>query len=391
MADTEQVFLSYALEDLERARSIYAELKTRSVNVWFDKERLTPGEWKGQIQKAIAQSSYFIICLSDATLKKIGDSPGFQDSELNWAYDIAQAQAANLFTIIPLRLEDCDRGDHRLSRYQQFDLFADWDGVLDRLAIQLGGRSLSDLVKTDSRTEHERLLDGLVGKAIAFHYAGDRENAYSTWLAIEILDGKNAHTLTNKAIALFNLRKYQEALEACNEALELEPNQIDALYSRGQTLFYLRHYAAAVEDYDKVLLAQSGHPNALHGRRAALSFLGRPVNYVEVTAPVIGKFYNCGSPVYAGMDYFMDIDWRDTSDTTPYVELGDKVSEGTLLCRICGWPHGVGEIYSECSGRIIEILVKNGDPVEYGQPLFRIETDKATPKEVMGRFEHGLA
>ena len=122
MSAENQIFLSYAHEDLNRVQDLYRGLIDRGLNVWFDKKNLKVGKWKTQIEKAIAQSRYFIICLSKAAIRKTGDAPGFQDEELNRAYNIALEQPAGSFTIIPVRLEECGRGDHRMSGFQQFDL-----------------------------------------------------------------------------------------------------------------------------------------------------------------------------------------------------------------------------------------------------------------------------
>jgi len=96
----DRVFLSYAHEDLDTVHRIYAGLKERQLNVWFDKIDLGAGRWKPAITKAIAQSRFFLICLSQATLKKTGDEEsGFQDVELNTAYSIAQEQPDDEHTL----------------------------------------------------------------------------------------------------------------------------------------------------------------------------------------------------------------------------------------------------------------------------------------------------
>ena len=124
-AKKDQVFISYAHEDLEVVKNIVIGLKKRKLGVWFDKEHLAPGRWKTQIIKEIARSRYFVILISEAALRKTGEQPGFQDNELNTAYEIAQAQPDQEFTIVPVRLEDCKRGDFRICSFQQYDLFPD--------------------------------------------------------------------------------------------------------------------------------------------------------------------------------------------------------------------------------------------------------------------------
>ena len=130
-----QVFISYAQDDLETVSQLYRDLKDRGVNVWFDKISLKPGSlWRTEIEKAIPQSRYFLFCISEAALEKTSDGSGFVDDELQKAYEIAMAQDMRHFTIVPVRLEDVGRGDHRLSTFQQFDLFEDWEPVIDHLA-----------------------------------------------------------------------------------------------------------------------------------------------------------------------------------------------------------------------------------------------------------------
>ena len=73
-----------------------------------------------------------------------------------------------------------------------------------------------------------------------------------------------------------------------------------------------------------------------------------------LTSPVVGTFYRSASP-----------------DTEPYVEVGSIVKKGQILCVIEAMKL-MNEIESEFDGKIVEILAENAQPVEYGEPLFRI-------------------
>ncbi|MEO0481435.1 MAG: acetyl-CoA carboxylase biotin carboxyl carrier protein, partial [Planctomycetota bacterium] len=75
------------------------------------------------------------------------------------------------------------------------------------------------------------------------------------------------------------------------------------------------------------------------------------------TSPMVGTYYSSPSP-----------------DASAFVDVGDRVAEGSTLC-ILEAMKVMNEIQAEQSGTITEILVKNGDPVEYGQPLFVIDAD----------------
>jgi acetyl-CoA carboxylase biotin carboxyl carrier protein len=76
---------------------------------------------------------------------------------------------------------------------------------------------------------------------------------------------------------------------------------------------------------------------------------------VTVEAPMVGTFYRASSPTAA-----------------PYVQDGDLVKEGQVLCIIEAMKL-MNEIESKVAGRVARILVENGQAVEYGQPLFLVD------------------
>jgi acetyl-CoA carboxylase biotin carboxyl carrier protein len=75
----------------------------------------------------------------------------------------------------------------------------------------------------------------------------------------------------------------------------------------------------------------------------------------EVKSPIVGTFYESPSP-----------------GAPAFVKVGDQVEIGQVLCIVEAMKL-MNEIESEFDGKILEILVKNAEHVEYGQPLFRIE------------------
>lgn len=74
-----------------------------------------------------------------------------------------------------------------------------------------------------------------------------------------------------------------------------------------------------------------------------------------ITSPIIGTFYSSPAP-----------------EKPAFVKVGDNISIGDVVCIIESMKL-MNEINSEFSGRVAEIYVNNGDPVEYGQKLMRIE------------------
>jgi len=73
-----------------------------------------------------------------------------------------------------------------------------------------------------------------------------------------------------------------------------------------------------------------------------------------VTSPIVGTFYRTPAP-----------------DAPPFVEVGDRVRKGQVLCIVEAMKL-MNEIESDIDGEIVEIGVANGQPVEYGEALFKI-------------------
>jgi acetyl-CoA carboxylase biotin carboxyl carrier protein len=77
-----------------------------------------------------------------------------------------------------------------------------------------------------------------------------------------------------------------------------------------------------------------------------------------VKSPIVGTFYESPAP-----------------GSLPFVKAGDQVAAGQVVCIIEAMKL-MNEIESDASGEIVKILVNNGQPVEYGQPLFSIRPRK---------------
>ncbi|MGQ9870868.1 acetyl-CoA carboxylase biotin carboxyl carrier protein [Leptodesmis sp.] len=76
--------------------------------------------------------------------------------------------------------------------------------------------------------------------------------------------------------------------------------------------------------------------------------------WTEILSPMVGTFYRAPAP-----------------DEPPFVDVGDRIRVGQTVCIIEAMKL-MNEIESEVAGEVIEILVQNGEPVEYNQPLMRI-------------------
>ncbi|HEV8440940.1 MAG TPA: acetyl-CoA carboxylase biotin carboxyl carrier protein [Methylomirabilota bacterium] len=78
-------------------------------------------------------------------------------------------------------------------------------------------------------------------------------------------------------------------------------------------------------------------------------------NLLTIDAPMVGTFYRAAAP-----------------EAGPFVAEGDVINEGQVLCIIEAMKL-MNEIEAKMAGRIVKVLVENGQPVEYGQPLFLVE------------------
>lgn len=78
------------------------------------------------------------------------------------------------------------------------------------------------------------------------------------------------------------------------------------------------------------------------------------ISYIK--APMVGTFYRSPSP-----------------DSKPFIDAGDKVTESSVVCILEAMKI-MNEIQAEVKGSIVEVLVEDGDPIEYGQKLFKVKT-----------------
>lgn len=101
-------------------------------------------------------------------------------------------------------------------------------------------------------------------------------------------------------------------------------------------------------------MAASAQPAPMASTSAAAVAPAAPAG-ITINAPTVGTFYSAASP-----------------EDAPFVTVGSVVKPDTVICMIEAMKV-FNQIQAEKSGRIVEILVENGDAVGFGQPLFRIE------------------
>jgi acetyl-CoA carboxylase biotin carboxyl carrier protein len=151
-----------------------------------------------------------------------------------------------------------------------------------------------------------------------------------------------------------DIRKVKKLIELLEESgiAEIEISEGEesvriSRYPQGQAAAPIVHYAAP-----PMAAPVAAAPAAIAAPVAAP--VPSKVDHT-VTAPMVGTYYASASP---GAKAFVDI--------------GSEVNVGDTLCIIEAMKM-MNQIESDKSGRVTAVLVKNGDPVEFGQPLFIIE------------------
>ena len=110
---------------------------------------------------------------------------------------------------------------------------------------------------------------------------------------------------------------------------------------------------AQPEDYNPPTYA-SLPPSGVSGGNQPQSAPPVATGEIDVKSPMIGTFYRAPSP-----------------EATNYIEVGSTVNAESVVCIIEAMKV-MNEIKSEVSGVITQVLVENGKPVEFGQPLFKV-------------------
>jgi acetyl-CoA carboxylase biotin carboxyl carrier protein len=153
-----------------------------------------------------------------------------------------------------------------------------------------------------------------------------------------------------------DIRKVKKLIELLEESgiaeIEIKEGEEAVRISRMPTSQMVAHYATAIAPAPAPAPAPPAAPVAATTSGGAPA---RRANEHVVAAPMVGTFYASATP-----------------GAKPFVEIGIEVKEGQVLCIIEAMKM-MNQIESDKSGKITAIMATNGDPVEFGQPLFVIE------------------
>jgi acetyl-CoA carboxylase biotin carboxyl carrier protein len=156
-----------------------------------------------------------------------------------------------------------------------------------------------------------------------------------------------------------DIRKVKKLIELLEESgvseIEIKEGEESVRISRHPT--GVVHAFAAPPAYAPPPPAAAAAPSGAASGPAATAAAPAAAHSPDsiVTAPMVGTFYAAPAP-----------------GAKPFVEIGSEVKQGEVLCIIEAMKM-MNQIESDKAGRVVSVLVKNGDPVEFGQTLFIIE------------------
>jgi len=147
-----------------------------------------------------------------------------------------------------------------------------------------------------------------------------------------------------------NIKEIKEMINLMNDngLVELEIEK-DGMRIR------LKKMASGQEAYSGPIVVERERIPQVQPKERVESIEKTAVKTVEIKAPMVGTFYRAPSP-----------------EAPPYVEVAQVIESGQVICIIEAMKL-MNEIKSEIKGKILEILVDNVEPVEFGQPMFLIE------------------
>ena len=149
-----------------------------------------------------------------------------------------------------------------------------------------------------------------------------------------------------------NIKEIKEMINLMNEndLAELEVEKEDMRIR-------LKKTASGIEGFNGPISFHHGPSAAALPSKVATSEVAEKpaVKTIEIKSPMVGTFYRAPSP-----------------EAPAYAEVGQTIEPGQVICIIEAMKL-MNEIKSEIRGKILEILVDNAEPVEFGQPLFLID------------------
>ena len=154
---------------------------------------------------------------------------------------------------------------------------------------------------------------------------------------------------------IFDVRKIRRLVELMKEhdlnEMDLRQGDMRIQFLRGGTQVVPAEAAMPVVAAPPVQAAAPAQPTAAEAADTA-----DDAHVALIKSPMVGTFYVSPDP-----------------ESPPYVKVGDRIGPETTVCIVEAMKV-FNQIPAEVSGKIISVLVENGEPVEFGQPVFKVDT-----------------
>jgi acetyl-CoA carboxylase biotin carboxyl carrier protein len=147
-----------------------------------------------------------------------------------------------------------------------------------------------------------------------------------------------------------------------------------AARSGDATLARVRELAEIATEFDLAEVELDGEGRIRLSRRTVASLTAAPASYIPPAAPVKAaavELTEAGDSVFVASPFVGTFYRSPSPESASFVEVGAAVRKGQVVCIIEAMKL-MNEIESEVEGKVAEVLVKNGEHVEYGQKLFRL-------------------
>jgi len=163
------------------------------------------------------------------------------------------------------------------------------------------------------------------------------------------LDGESSMSKADKPGNVFDVERIRQIIELMEQhdlsAVDLQQGDEKIKLSRGA--------AAAMQPVAPIQVPAAAPAAAAKANSGAAA--ADTSGTVTINSPMVGTFYT-----------------RPNPDAKPFVKVGDHVNEDTIVCIVEAMKV-FNEIPAECSGKVVEILVGEGEPVDFGKPMLRVQ------------------
>jgi tetratricopeptide (TPR) repeat protein len=277
--EMDEIFLSYKSEDRPRAKVIADELERQGYSVWLD-QKIPPGKTYDEFIKEVLDSSKCVVVL--------WSKESVKPKEGKWVRTEATI-GDRRGILVPVLIDDVEPPIAFL--LTEAAKLIDWDGTLPNKEFDLLLNSVAELVGRPPIQKNKIMgrstpvatptvsktysADEWYNKGIALDDQGRSQEALEAYDKVLEIDPQFKRSWNNKGYALTNLGRYQEAIEALDKALEIDPQYELAWNNKGRALDKLGRSQEALEAYDKALEIDPQSIEARYNKGLALDKLGR--------------------------------------------------------------------------------------------------------------------